>query len=156
MTATQTSITHRGQKKAKPKSDDLKPGRSIGASVTPAVMLSPAIDLDHNLIPPAGQLRRSSRHPLRARKYVTEHRARLANKRPSSIPGMVVPDPISIVHLKLAKSEMDQVIAVSKVLAVRGRDDKRIMTPQEYLDWMADLAKGLLVDLLTERLKGQK
>jgi hypothetical protein len=115
-----------------------------------------AITLDHVIEPPAGQLLRSSRHPLRARKYVVEHRERKANKRESSIPGMKVKDPISIVKLRLTKSEMDQVIAVSKVLAVHGRDDERILTRREYLEWVSKLAKPLFIDLLKERLRPKK
>jgi hypothetical protein len=114
------------------------------------------ITLDHVMEPPAGQLCRSSRHPLRARKYVVEHRARKANKRESSIPGMKIKDPVSIVKLRLTKSEMDQVIEASRVLAVHERDDKKILTPREDRDWIAELAHGLLLDLFRERLKGRK
>jgi len=161
MTAIETNTTP--QKKAKPKSADLEPGRSIVPAIDrvleppdldPGLAIDPAID--HNMIPPAALLRRSSRHPLRARKYVVEHRARKANKRESSIPGMKIKDPVSIVKLRLTKSEMDQVIEASRVLAVHERDDKKILTPREDRDWIAELAHGLLLDLFKERLKGRK
>jgi hypothetical protein len=144
------------QKKAKPKSADQKPGRSI----------DPAID--RNLIPPAGQLRLSSSyHPLKKHTdherdaqqnagYQKERRKRISNKRESSIPGMQVPDPISIVHLHLSDFEIKMVIEVSKVLAKHGRDDETPMTPREYLEWVSELAKPLFIDLLKERLKGRK
>jgi hypothetical protein len=143
VTDVQTSVPGRGPKKAKP-----------GRSAKPGRQIAPTIDL--NLIPPAGQLLRSSRHPLRARKYVKDHRARRANKRPSSIAGMVVPDPISIVHLHLSEFEIKMIVEASKVLAKHGRDDERIMTPREYLEWVSELAKPLFIDLLKERLRPKK
>jgi hypothetical protein len=165
----QAPRVHRGRNSSIPKSSETNhEAPSTDLAVTLDHVIEPpagqlrlsstdlAITLDHVIEPLAGQLLRSSRHPLRAREYVKQHRLRLANKRESSIPGMKVKDPISIVKLRLTKSEMDQVIAVSKVLAVHGRDDERIMTPREYLKWVSELAKPLFIDLLKERLRPKK
>jgi hypothetical protein len=156
MTAIETNITP--QKKAKPKSGDLKPGRAT----------DPAID--HVLEPPAGQLRLSSAYHPRMKRtdherdaqqnagYQKESRKRKANERPSSIAGMIVADPISSVQLWLSEFEKKQIIEASspEALAKHGYDPKRILTPREDRDFIARLAEELLKDFFKARLKGRK
>jgi hypothetical protein len=165
VTDTQISIPDRGPKKAKPVSAGLpaKPGCSakLGRPVAPTI--------DLNLIPPAAQLRLSAQHPCkrhtdyelhrkRNTRYQDESRERRAHKRESSIAGMVVKDPVSIVPLQLSEFEKKQVIEASSPVALskHGYDAKKILTPREDSVFIAALAKDLLFDLLMQRLKGRK
>jgi hypothetical protein len=143
------------QKKAKPKSAHLKPGRSTDPV------------LDHVLEPPAGQLRiSSSYHPLKEhtdherdaqqnKRYQAERRERQAHQRPSIFTGKKVRDPLSIVPLQLSRFEKKQVIeaASSEVLAKLGYDTRKILTPREERDFYAALARELLIEFLGERLR---
>jgi hypothetical protein len=143
----------RGPKKAEPE--------TAGLSTDPT--------LDIELIPPAAQLRLSAIHPSRKRtdferdaqqnaRYQKESRERQGHKRESSITGMVVAAPISIVHLQLTDFESKQVIEASSKasLAKHGYDPKRILTPREDRNFIARLAEELLKDLFRNRLKGRK
>jgi hypothetical protein len=155
MTATQTSITP--LRKAKPTSADLNPGRSTAPTI------------DYDLVPPAGLVQLSSRHPRMKRsdheftarrnaRYQDESRVRKAHKRISVFTGKKVKDPVSILPLHLSDFEKKMLIEASspEVLAKLGYDARKILTPREDRDFFAALAREFLVGILRDRLKGQK